>query len=143
MQFAELTAQGNEIKRLCMASATKEEFYMNNSAWKAVQSVAMVTGYEVPGRSNCNNSAWKAVRLWQCIKCMSYGVVPSRHIVLSSPIRALRARLPSLRSVVPSRHCLRPQPTRKNVYLPAAPLRYIDRIFNGQKVDILRINKNK
>ena len=31
---------------------------MNNSAWKAVQSVAMVTGYEVPGRSNCNNSAW-------------------------------------------------------------------------------------
>ena len=35
---------------------------------------------------------------------LSYGVVPSRHIVLASPIRALRARLPSLRSVVPSRH---------------------------------------
>ena len=66
LQFAELPAQGNEIKRLCMASATKEGFYMNNSAWKAVQSVAMVTGYEVPGRSNCNNSAWKAVRLWLC-----------------------------------------------------------------------------
>ena len=35
---------------------------------------------------------------------MSCGVVPSRHIVLGSPIRALRTRLPSLRSVVPSRH---------------------------------------
>ena len=35
---------------------------------------------------------------------MSCGVVPSRHIVLTSPIRALRTRLPSLRSVVPSRH---------------------------------------
>ena len=37
---------------------------------------------------------------------MSCGVVPSRHIVLTSPIRALRTRLPSLRSVVPSRHAL-------------------------------------
>ena len=35
---------------------------------------------------------------------MSCGVVPSRHIVLTSPIRALRTRLLSLRSVVPSRH---------------------------------------
>ena len=34
---------------------------------------------------------------------MSCGVVPSRHIVLGSPIRALRTRLPSLRSVLPSR----------------------------------------
>ena len=34
----------------------------------------------------------------------SYGVVPSRHIVLGKPNRALRTRLPSLRSVVPSRH---------------------------------------
>ena len=36
--------------------------------------------------------------------CMSYGVVPSRHIVGSVTCRALRTRLPSLRSVVPSRH---------------------------------------
>ena len=35
---------------------------------------------------------------------MSCGVVPSRHVGLASPIRALRTRLPSLRSVVPSRH---------------------------------------
>ena len=35
---------------------------------------------------------------------MSYGVVPSRHIVGSVTCRALRTRLPSLRSVVPSRH---------------------------------------
>ena len=30
--------------------------------------------------------------------------MPSRHVVLASPFRALRTRLPSLRSVVPSRH---------------------------------------
>ena len=36
---------------------------------------------------------------------MSCGVVPSRHIVLGSPIRALRTRLPkSYAFVVPSRH---------------------------------------
>ena len=35
---------------------------------------------------------------------MSYGVVPSRHLVLALTIRGLRPRLPSLRSVVPSRH---------------------------------------
>ena len=40
---------------------------------------------------------------------MSCGVVPSRHIVLASPIRALRTRLPSLRSVVPSRHSSSPK----------------------------------
>ena len=34
----------------------------------------------------------------------SYGVVPSRHIVLAPSIRGLRPRLLSLRSVVPSRH---------------------------------------
>ena len=34
----------------------------------------------------------------------SCGVVPSRHIGLASPFRGLRPRLPSLRSVVPSRH---------------------------------------
>ena len=34
---------------------------------------------------------------------MSCGVVPARHIVFGSPIRALRTRLPSLRSVLPSR----------------------------------------
>ena len=37
------------------------------SAWKALQSVAIVTGYEVPGRNCCSNSAWKAVRLWRCL----------------------------------------------------------------------------
>ena len=36
--------------------------------------------------------------------CRSYGVVPSRHIAGSVTFRALRTRLPSLRSVVPSRH---------------------------------------
>ena len=35
---------------------------------------------------------------------LSFGVVPSRHIVPPSLIRTLRARLLSLRSVVPSRH---------------------------------------
>ena len=39
-------------------------------------------------------------------KCMSYGVVPSRHIGLASAIRGLRPRLPSLCSVVPSRHLI-------------------------------------
>ena len=41
---------------------------------------------------------------------LSYGVVPSRHIVVDPSIRALRTRLSSLRSVVPSRH-LTPKPT--------------------------------
>ena len=36
----------------------------------------------------------------------SYGVVPSRHIGSVTTIRGLRPRLPSLRSVVPSRHAL-------------------------------------
>ena len=53
------------------------------TAWKAVQSEAMVTGDEVLGSDNCKLSAWKAVRLWRCIKSMSYGVVPSRHIFLA------------------------------------------------------------
>ena len=44
---------------------------------------------------------------------MSFGVVPSRHIVLASPFRALRTRLPSLRSVVPSRHL-----TPKSINVP-------------------------
>ena len=34
---------------------------------------------------------------------MSCGVVPSRHVVLVVLIRGLRPRLPSLRSVLPSR----------------------------------------
>ena len=37
-------------------------------------------------------------------KSLSYSVVPSRHVVSVSSHRALRTRLPSLRSVVPSRH---------------------------------------
>ena len=39
----------------------------------------------------------------------SCGVVPSRHIGLASPFRGLRPRLPSLRSVVPSRHSSSPK----------------------------------
>ena len=74
------------------------------TAWKAVQSEAMVTGDEVLGSDNCKLSAWKAVRLWQCVKYLSYGVVPSRHIDIYAPIRGLHPRLSSLRSVVPSRH---------------------------------------
>ena len=74
------------------------------SAWKAVRSEATITGHEVLGEDCCNDSAWKAVHLWRCIKCMSFGVVPSRHIVPAPPFRALRTRLSSLRSVVPSRH---------------------------------------
>ena len=41
------------------------------------------------------------VVFWFCLSC---GVVPSRHIAGSVTFRALRTRLPSLRSVVPSRH---------------------------------------
>ena len=52
-----------------------------SSAWKAVRSEATVTGDEVLGSGNCNDSAWKAVRLWKCKKSLSYGVVPSRHVV--------------------------------------------------------------
>ena len=44
---------------------------------------------------------------------MSCGVVPSRHVVLVVLIRALRTRLPSLRSVVPSRHL-----TPKSINVP-------------------------
>ena len=51
------------------------------SAWKAVQSEAIVTGDEVLGEGCCSSSAWKAVRLWRCIMSLSFGVVPSRHIV--------------------------------------------------------------
>ena len=53
------------------------------TAWKAVQSEAIVTGDEVLGMKMQACSAWKAVRLWRCIKIPSYGVVPSRHIVLT------------------------------------------------------------
>ena len=74
------------------------------SAWKAVQSEATVTGDEVLGESNRESSAWKTVRLWKCFKSLSFGVVPSRHIVPTTLFRALRARLLSLRSVVPARH---------------------------------------
>ena len=49
------------------------------TAWKAVRSVATVTGDEVLGEVNDAGSAWKAVRLRKCH--MYFGVVPSRHIV--------------------------------------------------------------
>ena len=74
--------------------------------WQCVPGRRYGNRGEVLGRGKCYVSAWKAVRLWQFIKYPSFGVVPSRHIVLVSPIRTLRARLPSLRSVVPSRHLL-------------------------------------
>ena len=83
---------------------TNRLYSCNVCAWKALQSVAIVTGDEVLGRNCCSNSAWKAVRLLRCTNCMSCGVVPSRHIVQFALIRALRTRLLSLRSVVPSRH---------------------------------------
>ena len=54
------------------------------TAWKAVQSEAIVTGDEVLGEVYCNDSAWKAVRLWKCSKIKSCGVVPSRHITLAT-----------------------------------------------------------
>ena len=73
---------------------------------EAVRSEATVTGDEVLGESNRESSAWKAVRLWKCFKSLSFGVVPSRHIVPVPPFRALRTRLSSLRSVVPSRHLI-------------------------------------
>ncbi len=76
------------------------------SAWKALRSEATITGHEVLGRGYCNGSAWKAVRLWRCIRCMSCGVVPSRHNHLITPYRALRARLSSLCSVLPSRQLI-------------------------------------
>ena len=48
---------------------------------------------------------------------MSYGVVPSRHIVLNTPIRALRTRLPkSYAFVVPSRHLARQTYPNKGLY---------------------------
>ena len=48
---------------------------------------------------------------------MSYGVVPSRHIVLNTPIRALRTRLPkSYAFVVPSRHLARQTYPNKALY---------------------------
>ena len=49
----------------------------------------------------------------------SYGVVPSRHIVFAMPHRALRTRLPSLRSVLPSR-----QFVPYTLYLPPHPSNY-------------------
>ena len=69
-------------------------------AWKALQSEAMVTGHEVLGKKRRGRCAWnfraserraelvrampsaaenlkeEALRLWQCCKCMSNGVLP-------------------------------------------------------------------
>ena len=53
------------------------------TAWKAVQSVAIVTGDEVLGIDYGEGSAWKALRQWLCVVSLSYGVVPSRHIVFT------------------------------------------------------------
>ena len=74
------------------------------SAWKALQSVAIVTGYEVPGLSMRERGAWKALRHRTCNLFTATGVLPSRQDYCNSFFRGLRPRLPSLRSVVPSRH---------------------------------------
>ena len=50
------------IKRTNRLIELKSNTEIALTAWKAVRSVATVTGDEVLGRSNCNNSAWKAVR---------------------------------------------------------------------------------
>ena len=68
---------------------------------------AMRYGYgDRVGRTNCHECNEGFIY-------MSCGVVPSRHIGLTMPHRALRTRLPSLRSVVPSRH-----PFSPNLLLP-------------------------
>ena len=82
------------------------------SAWKALQSEAMVTGHAVSGSTRTARCAWKALRrrtgsLYIATSLLPYkscGVVSSRHVVSAMSIRGLRPRLPSLRSVVPSRH---------------------------------------
>ena len=82
------------------------------SAWKALRSKATVTGHAVSGSTRTERCAWKALRrrtgsLYIATGVLPYiscGVVPSRHIEFASSRRTLRARLPSLRSVVPSRH---------------------------------------
>ena len=88
------------------------------TAWKAVRSVAIVTGDEVLGKDYREGSAWKAVRQWLCVMSLSYGVVPSRYIVLTMPFRALRTRLLSLRSVVPSRHLAAKSTNAKIILTP-------------------------
>ena len=57
--------------------------------------------------------------------------MPSRHLVLASPIRALRTRLPSLRSVLPSR-----QIVLNEIFCPR-----IARIFvqASQKTELVRV----
>ena len=74
------------------------------SAWKALQSVAIVTGYEVPGLSMRERGAWKALRHRTCNLFTATGVLPSRQNYCNCFFRGLRPRLLSLRSVVPSRH---------------------------------------
>ena len=48
--------------------------------------------------------AWKALRHRTCSLYTAKGVLPSRQNYCNCFFRALRTRLPSLRSVVPSRH---------------------------------------
>ena len=71
-------------------------------AWKALRSVATVTGYAVPGEKILTRCAWKALRHRTGLN-ISTGVLPSRQNFINSCFRALRTRLPSLRSVLPSR----------------------------------------
>ena len=51
---------------------------LRTSAWKALQSEAMVTGYAVPGKAMRGRCAWKALRHRICSLTISTGVLPSR-----------------------------------------------------------------
>ena len=51
-------------------------------------------------------SAWKALRHRTGLLYISTGVLPSRQVVAMAYYRGLRPRLPSLRSVLPSRQIL-------------------------------------
>ena len=73
------------------------------SAWKALRSVATVTGYEVPGKAWKGWCAWKALRHRTWSLNISKGVLPSRQNHCNRLLRGLRPRLLSLRSVLPSR----------------------------------------
>ena len=55
-------------------------FYYVQSAWKALQSEATVTGYEVPGEAIRRRCAWKALRHRKGIKNIAIGVSDSQSV---------------------------------------------------------------
>ena len=89
--------------KLSLAGATEiiNEIFLPTNCTNGHESLQWINGDRV-GRTNLHECK-------EFFIYMSCGVVPSRHIVLTSPIRALRTRLPSLRSVVPSRHSSSPK----------------------------------